>query len=521
MDTLREYQKNAVLAAYEFLRTKQGNPCIVCPTGAGKSHILAQICHDTVNEWGGRILMLTHVKELVEQNTEKIKAMMGASKVGTYSAGLNKRDYAQPVIGASVQSIYKRACEFEPFNLIIVDEAHLIPPSGDGMYRQFLTDAMLVNPKLRVIGLTATPYRMTSGMLCGPDNILNEICYEIGVRELIVDGYLCPLKSKAGKRKADTSKLHIRAGEFVAKEIEDLMDDDGLVYSACNEIIKLGQDRKSVLIFASSVPHATHIKETLEKATKGEVGMVTGDTPPGQRRDTITRFKGGSVKSDLFGATKGPLNYLVNVNVLTTGFDAPNVDCVVLLRPTNSPGLYYQMVGRGFRLFEGKENCLVLDYGGNILRHGPVDSMKIEDRRGGGGGGDAPAKECDKCQALIHAGYAICPECGYEFPKIEGGGHDGEASTEGILSGEVSDERHEVQNTAFEVYFKRNAPDAPPTMRVTYQIGLGHYQSEWVCFEHTGFARNKAVNWWKARSKEEVPDTVEDAVYLADAGGHC
>ena len=125
--------------------------------------------------------------------------------------------------------------------------------------------------------------------------------------------------------------------------------------------------------------------------------------------------------------------------MLTTGFDAPNIDCVAILRPTMSPGLFYQMVGRGFRLHPGKKNCLVLDFGGNVLRHGPVDQMHVRETAGGGKGGDAPAKECPECQSLIAAGYARCPDCGYEFPKPERANHDAQASTESVLSGEVSD----------------------------------------------------------------------------------
>jgi DNA repair protein RadD len=237
----------------------------------------------------------------------------------------------------------------------------------------------LENPNVRLVGLTATPYRMTTGMICAPENLLNHVCYEVGVRELIVQGYLCPLKSKAGRRKVDTSGLHLRGGEFIAGEVEALMDDDSLVRSACREIVEHTQDRHSVLIFASGVQHALHVQRVLNGMGR-ECGFVCGDTLPFDRAETLARFK------------RGELKYLVNVNVLTTGFDAPNIDCVALLRPTNSPGLYYQMVGRGFRLDPSKENCLVLDFGGNILRHGPVDALEIKDRASGNG--EAPAKEC-------------------------------------------------------------------------------------------------------------------------------
>ena len=346
---LRPYQVAAVKAVYDHLRQRDDHPCVVIPTAGGKSVVLAQIAADAVTRWDGRVLVLAHVKELLEQNADKIQRLCPDLDVGVYSAGLNRRDTDHPIIVAGIQSVYKRAAELDSFDLVIVDEAHLIPPDGEGRYRTFLADAKQVNPNVRLIGLTATPYRMTTGTICGPDNLLNHVCYEVGVRELIVQGYLCPLKSKAGRHKVDTSELHLRGGEFVAGEVEALMDDDLLVRSACREIIEHTANRHSVLIFAAGVQHALHVQRMLTGVGQ-ECGFVCGDTLPFERTETLERFKNSDLK------------YLVNVNVLTTGFDAPNIDCVVLLRPTNSPGLYYQCLGRGFRLHPSKENCLVLGF---------------------------------------------------------------------------------------------------------------------------------------------------------------
>lgn len=517
---LRYYQQEAVSAVYDYLRNNSDNPCIVLPTGAGKTPVMSTICDDAVNIWNGRVLVLAHVKELLEQTAATLAAITDNIDIGIYSAGLKRKDMQQPVIVAGIQSIYRKAFEFDPFDLILVDECHLIPPAGEGMYRQFLNDAMMVNPKLRVIGLTATPYRMSSGMVCSPDNILNKVCYEIGVKELIVKGYLCPLKSKAGSKKPDTDSLHIRAGEFVSSEVDKLMDDESLVFSACNEIIEKTKDRNSVLIFTSSIAHAEHVAERLVKGARADnVGIVTGKTPAGERAELLARFKGVEVAADLFGAVKQRIKYLVNVNVLTTGFDATNIDCVVLLRPTASPGLYYQMVGRGFRLDESKTDCLVLDYGNNIVRHGPVDAMVIKDKKGGGSNG-SPAKECPGCQALINSGYSECPECGHEFvSEKNGSSHDSSASDENILSGVIEEDIYDVKSVSYYQHFKRGAAEgAPTTMRVDYEIGFYRYKSEWVCFEHTGYARTKAESWWRARSELPVPENVEEAVELARSG---
>jgi DNA repair protein RadD len=350
---------------------------------------------------------------------------------------------------------------------------------------------------------------MKSGMICAPENVLNHVCYEIGVKELIVQGYLCPLVTKAGGDKVDTSKLHVRAGEFVAGEVEDLMNTDDRVSSACREIIEHTRSRKSALVFAAGVAHGQHIAEVLRDKFGATVGTVFGDTLDFERDRVLRDFKVGEIK------------YLVNVNVLTMGFDAPNIDCVAMVRPTLSPGLYYQMVGRGFRLNPGKENCLVLDFGGNVLRHGPVDAIRIR-ATGGNGNGAAPAKECPKCRSLIAAAYTVCPDCGYEFPQKEKRKHDGRASTEGILSGQVMTTEYPVQEVRYFVHEKRGAPaGAPRTMRVEYRIGFNDYQSEWICFEHTGWARKKAEQWWRKRSNARIPETVDEAVVLAEDGALC
>jgi DNA repair protein RadD len=463
--------------------------------------------------------VLAHVKELLQQAADKLQAVCPDIPVGVYSAGLRSRETDKAVIVAGIQSVYKRACELDRFDLILVDECHLLPPDGEGMYQTFLKDAKVVNPRVRLIGLTATPYRLKSGLLCSHDNLLNEICFEIGIKELIEQSFLCPLKSKSGRHKVDCSELHLRGGEFIASEVDELMNTTDKVDAACHEIVMQTRDRHSVLIFGASVDHATRIKETLERLTHSECGLVTSDTPSAERERMLRRFKGESFAKDLLGTETKPLKYLVNVNVLTTGFDAPNIDCVVLLRPTNSPGLYYQMTGRGFRLHETKTNCLVLDYGGNILRHGPVDAIQIKDKKSGNGG-DAPAKECPECFALVHAAIAVCPDCGYEFPPPEREKHEAHAANEGILTGEIIDAEYDVTDVYYNIHTKRGAgANDPHTLRIDYQIGLNEYKSEWVCPEHSGWARRKFEKWWKERSNDPVPDSVALAVRIAKAGG--
>ena len=489
----------------------------------GKSLVLAQIAKDSVEKWNGRVLILAHVKELLEQNADKIRKLCPELKIGIYSAGLRSRDTTEQVIVAGIQSVYNKACELDAFDLVIVDEAHLISSEGDGMYRTFLADMKVINPHVRVIGLTATPFRLKGGLICKPENILNEICYEAGLKEMIQQGYLSPLISRAGRAEANLANLHIRGGEFISDEVAAAMDNDALVTSACREIVELTRDRKSVLIFTASVDHCKHVAEKIQAFSGKECAIVTGDTSPAERAEIIARFKGEFIPADLFGTPKPPLKFLANVNVLTCGFDAPNTDCVVMLRPTNSPGLLIQCAGRGTRLSPetGKTNCLFLDYGGNILRHGPLDMIKVKEP-GSGKGGDAPAKKCPQCLALIHAGYTACPECGYVFPPKESNDKMTQtASSAGVISGQVDYTDYEVLDVYYCVHEKRGAdPDAPKTMRVDYQVGFNEFKSEWVCPEHTGYARGKFEKWWHERAALgcPMPRSAREAVSLANEG---
>lgn len=506
---LRYYQQDAVNALYKYLYERDDNPCIVIPTGGGKTPVIATIARDVVLRWHGRVLILAHVKELLEQAADKIRILAPelALRTGVYSAGLKSRDTDTSVVIAGIQSVYKRACELGAFDIVIIDEAHLIPPDGEGMYRKFLADLQIINPQVRLVGLTATPYRMSTGSVCEPDNLLNAICYEVGVKELIAGGYLSPLVSKAAKAEVSTGGLHLRGGEYIQQEVEALMNSGDIVTRAVNEIWQQTRDRRSCLVFCAGVRHAGSVMEKIREF-EPSCEVIFGDTLPAFREQHLADFKAGK------------LRYLLNVNVLTTGFDAPNVDCVILLRPTQSPGLYYQMVGRGFRTAPGKQECLVLDFGGNVQRHGPIDMIEPRERRKKGDGqGEAPTRKCPECLTVMLACFSRCPSCGYVFPPPVP--HDDYASTEGVLSGQITYEELDVRNIWYSVHTKRGAdPDAPKTMRIDYSIDMRRLESEWVCPEHTGYARDKFEKWWLRRAAPgtPLPRTARQAVELANDG---
>ena len=509
---LRPYQTEAVEAVYEHLQSRDDNPCVVIPTAGGKSLCLAQICSDAVLRWGGRVLILAHVKELLQQNADKLHRLAPDVDFGVYSAGLNSRDTKEPVIIAGIQSVYERACELGAFDLILIDEVHMLPESGEGMYRTFLKEAKIVNPNVRLIGFTATPYRLSSGMICKPENLLNHVCYEKGIKELINEGYLCRIHTKVPAQKIDCSGLPIRNGEFRTDDVAELFSTEAAVHSIFTDIFKNTKDRNKILIFCADVAQATLFKREIERVA--DVGLITGETPAHERAELIARFQ--DKPSGLLKELK-PLRWLVNVNVLTTGFDTPAIDCVVIARPTMSPGLFVQCVGRGFRLAPNKTDCLILDYGGNIQRHGCVDAIRIK-TKAGGGGGDAPIRECPQCHNVLPISLSRCAECGYVFPMPEPEQKlDSTASKDGILSGQITEKEFSVLNVSYSKHFKKNgAPDDPPTLRIDYEVGINEFVSKWVCPEHKGWVwSNKFVPWWKLRTDIAPPTTVDDALHFS------
>lgn len=486
---LRPYQTVAVQAINDGIASGGNGILAVIPTGGGKTIVLADLVHQWMVNWPDtRVCVLAHTKELVEQNAMKFADFWQQQQeypapMGIYCAGLNQRNTIAPVLFASIQSVTKKAMQLGAFDVLLIDEAHHIPTNRDeGIWRRFIADATKANPNVRVVGLSATPYRLGSGSVVGKDHILKSICYEISVLELINQGYLCPLVTKSSENPMpDIPKLHIRNGEYVAAEVEKLMDQDSLIKGAVNEIMKYGSNRKSWLIFCAGVNHAAHVRDALINAGI-QAGLVTGNTPRQERDQNIAAFKAGTLRA------------LCNVNVLSEGFDFPGIDLVALLRPTKSPGLYYQQVGRSFRLSPGKQDALILDFAGVIAEHGPVDQIQVRKQEKAEEPGEAPQKDCPQCGAALHLSIMRCPECGYQFPSSPT--HDAQAAEAAILSSQLRPIRHEVSSVRYSHHIGQSGI---PTLRVDYYSGWNRIAQEWVCLEHHGYAKTKALQWITAR----------------------
>lgn len=486
MITLRPYQQETIDAIMSYWANGGGNPLADLATGTGKSMVIAKLMQDLLALYPDmRVLMLTHVKELVQQNFMALLKVWPDAPAGMNSAGLGRRDFHHRITFASIQSVYNKAKQLGRRDLICIDEAHLVPLKGEGMYRRLLDDLYQIQPNARVAGFTATPYRLDTGRLDeGETRLFDKVVYSYGIAEGIKDSYLSPLISKASAVEIDISKVERRGGEFVPASLENASD--AITAEAVNEIANFGADRKSWLIFCAGVKHALHVRDAIRQSGF-TCETVSGDTPGPERDSIIRRFRAGEIRA------------LTNANVLTTGFDAPQVDLVAMLRPTLSTSLYVQIVGRGTRLAQGKDNCLILDFAGNVRRHGPVDAVSVLPKSGGNSTGkvsvdDVRAKECPGCKELVALNTHQCKFCGHEWPIEEKPKHDAQAENQvGILSTEaVPPTMLPVVEWRLERYEKWGSRDS---LRVIYLAGLSSYP-EWVAFEHGGGATQRACQWW-------------------------
>jgi DNA repair protein RadD len=293
--------------------------------------------------------------------------------------------------------------------------------------------------------------------------------------------------------------VHIRGGDFAQKELQEAVDKDAVTEMAVQEIMWYGKERKHWLVFGAGVEHATHIAACFERHGI-PAAAVHSDCSDEERTSILARFKSGELRA------------VVNNNILTTGFDFPEIDLIGVLRPTQSAVLWVQMLGRGTRPAEGKSNCLVLDFAGNTRRLGPINDPVMPRKKGEKGPGQAPVRLCEACGAYNHASARSCEVCGAEFPRNHNLATT--AYTEEVMAAsEPKIEPFRVDKVSYSVHEK---PGRPPSLQVSYYCGLRLFR-EWVCFEHDGYAKKKAHDWWRERTAEAIPETVQQAAAVADA----
>lgn len=445
--------------------------------------------------------------ELGSENCDRIGRII---PFGSETGGGQEKGCSSSSVWVERVSVEELGCDEDVFNLqisghpsyyaggVLVHNCHLIPRDSGTMYGKFFSNMAEITADMRVCGLTATPYRMDSGLLAeGPGAMFDRIVYEANVGDLIEGEYLSPLISKASAAQIDLNGIGTRAGDFISSDMERAAMADGLVERAVAELVAYGQDRRAWLAFCSGVDHATAVRDAI-RAHGITAETVHGAMKQGERNAVIERFRRGEIRC------------LTSVNVLSIGFNVPHVDLVALMRGTKSTGMYVQQVGRGFRRAPGKENALILDFASVIRMHGPVDAVSVLPKKKGAKGetekvtvNDVRAKECPDCESLAALNARTCKVCGHEWQIEVKPSHEAEAdATTGILSSEkVPPQSIPVLRWDWKRWKKEGSPDS---VRITYVAGLNTY-SEWVCPEHGGYAGQKAANWWSEHGGDMPP----------------
>lgn len=504
---LREYQEDGLQALWSYFMHHNGNPVIAWPTGTGKSLLPAEFIRRTLLMYPNeRFLLATHVKELVEQNFDKLMTIMPNAPAGIFSAGLKRKDIIQPIIYGGIQSMCRLPLAFGHRDILFIDEGHLVNQDDSSMYLRFIAQLRMINPILKVICMSATPYRMGQGMITD-GGLFTDICHDLtsldNFNKLVRDGFIAPLITKKTVTELDVSNVGIQKGEFIAKQLQYEVDKAEITWKGLQELVYYGKNRRSWLIYATGIEHSNHIAEMLS-----QLGIQCASVHSKQSDE----YNAAALKAH----KNLELQAIVSYSKLTTGLDHPAVDLVGMFRPTLSVPLWVQMLGRGTRIFEGKLNCLVLDFARNAIRLGPINDPCIP-RKKGDKGGELPIKICGACGVYNHIKAIKCDSCGnpFEFKvKIVA-----RAGTEEVLR-QTEAPIIETFDVSYVTYSKKQKTDKtgkqkPAYIQANYFSGINLFK-EFIFPENKGF-RKPFVDWWRQRSIVEPPATTEECVnYISE-----
>lgn len=409
---LRDYQNQAVNAVITQLNKPYNfeNPVVCMPTGTGKSFVIAEIVRQLLQQKPTfTILVLTHVKELIQQNYDKFKIICPDTSAGIFSAGLNKKQLNHNVVFASIQSIINIKDNLNNIDFIIIDEAHRVPNDNESQYKNLINFLYTKNADLRIIGLTATPFRTGSGSILN-DGIFTKIVFDNTQGQdflsLIQNGYIVNLEPRETPFKYDIKDVSMLGGDYNLQQLENAVNKQALTVKILDNALQLAEQRNKFIVFAAGVNHAKNICMYLNNKNV-RTTYITNDLNNAERDRRIADFKAGKFKA------------IVNNNILTTGFDCPEIDCIIMMRPTLSSVLWVQMLGRGMRPSPNKTNCLVLDYTNNLATLGEINNLNDNDTNefnfSENNFGDANEKDCQVCGAVNPIRARFCNNCGEPF----------------------------------------------------------------------------------------------------------
>ena len=426
--TLRPYQQEALDAIKAAFR-EQPNVLLQAATGAGKTILFSALIRDFMTQYPGvvRIMIAVHRQTLVQQAYDKLLRVWpeGASQIGIACHSLSsKSDFSKPVVIGTIQTIARQLDNLEigRCNLLIIDEVHMVAPMAEqgkepSQYEQVINRLRYFDQRARILGVTATPYRLNWGYIYGDVKTQNpalnwfpDLTYSIDITTLRKQGYLCELE-KWGHSAPDLSRVAISQanGDYKENELSAEMSKEVHLESAVNAVREYAADRRHIVVFAVTIEHAELLSNRFCHAGYSAAFVHS-------------KMKKATVAAILVAFADGRVNVLVNVGKLTEGWDCPQTDCVVLCRPTKSAALYVQMVGRGLRIAEGKDKCLLLDLAGCLEEHGAPEDPVIKNKPpkktewvecpNCGKENEVTAIECAGCHQLLQS--KTCKQCGRE-----------------------------------------------------------------------------------------------------------
>jgi DNA repair protein RadD len=511
MNELRPYQAAAKAAADNHLRTRTGNPLVVIPAGGGTTPIIASLCQDAVAKLGERVLILAPSNRAGLFVARKLHGFCPQLPDGILLWEQPRITRTSRVVVGSIGLVGTLASKLGAFDVVVLAKAHLIAPGCDEAYQQFLAAARAENPDLRVVGFASMPHRLKitrvckAEPICSADGFLNHICFEAGTAELIANGYLARPITREALTTLDTTALPVEGLDIVGSGAEAQMDHE-FVEAVCAELVDRTKERRAVLIFARGIVPSAWIVEVLMK--KHEI--------PKECVQSLMTCWPAKLLTQL---QQGRLKYLVAENLLPAELCSSQFDCVIPLWPTLSLGFYSYMVSEGLRPNPQKKDCLILDFVGNAIRHGPVDQI-ASGAQGPQTGVIQLARACSNCRLVVAGDCGTCPECANSLPPPDRWRRVVIRPSSDVPTVGATCAKFEVHEIKYSVHTKASAKAGEPkTMRVDYRLDDGRWQSEFICLEHTGIAHQKAVQWWIPRSTEHVPSTAERAVAIAQAGG--
>ena len=524
--SLRHYQITALEVLHANIQ-EQDILLLQAATGSGKTVMIVRMIQRYHCDHPGRkFLIVMHKRELIRQFIRAFNDFtdIPPAEIGVVCSGIKKiAELDRTITIASVQTLKNKMDEYEGADLVVVDETHKIGPDGSSQYRVLLTQLRDKRPDHKTIGVTATAYRLGHGMIfgdkCKPGNVnfFPELTHRITYESLVREDFLMKLTGYVTSNKFITEDLEkVRVdGDYNLGQLGEVMSIRRHIQSAVDGYEKYGQDHTHVCVFACTIIHAEVLRDAFNERGHSAV-VIHSKLSPIDREANLRAWQSGDVK------------VAVSINILVEGFDFPALSCLVFCRPTKSPTLFVQAIGRILRKSPDKDEALLIDLTDNTLSFGiDLDHPHFNIPHGEDGEVEPLTKVCpgvlpqgEICAAVVHISMIYCPDCGYLFERYDKYLDEEKlkAMKKVVFNEPEIPVKHRVRDIDYGAHLSRKTNRW--LMKATYHCGTTFLPVtffDWICFPdyYEGYAVSRARKWWKERTEEPFPDTVEEAIFVS------